>query len=290
VQLLGDARGHVVPFVERECSIQRRHQKVVEESPSPIVTPALRERLAAAAAAVGRAAGYTSAGTVEFLVDEDGSFYFLEVNTRLQVEHPVTEMITGVDFVRWQLRIARGERLDIDLASALSPRGHAIECRVYAEDPDARFIPSPGRITALRVPAGPGIRDDGGVGEGDEVPIYYDPLVSKLTAWGEDRRQAIDRMLRALAEYEVGGIRTTLPFFRWLLRQDDFAMARFHTEYLDELLQRRGGEPFSPVDLSVQEVAAVAAALHAARPRPAVTLAASASAWMRAARLDSLRA
>jgi acetyl-CoA carboxylase biotin carboxylase subunit len=290
VQLLGDSHGTIVAFVERECSIQRRHQKVVEESPSPVVTPALRQALASAAVAVAREAGYTSAGTVEFLLDEDGRFYFLEVNTRLQVEHPVTELITGIDFVAWQLRIACGERLDIDSSAALTPRGHAIECRVYAEDPDAHFVPSPGRITSLRVPGGPGIRDDSGVEEGDEVPIYYDPLVSKLIAWGADRPEAIRRMSRALSEYEVGGIRTTLPFFRWLMTQDDFAHARFHTEYLDELLQQRASEPFSSVDLSVLEVAAMAAAIHAARPRRPAPVAPSGSSWARAARLDALRA
>src|SRR5688500_2701386 len=217
VQILADQHGTVVPFVERECSIQRRHQKVIEESPSPVIMPDVRARLTSAAAAVARGVGYTNAGTIEFLLAEDGQFYFLEMNTRLQVEHPVTEMVTGVDLVEWQIRIARGERLTIDPAAAVTPRGHAIECRIYAEDPDAGFMPSPGRITGLRVPDGPGIRDDSGAEAGGDVPIFYDPLISKLAVWGTERPQAIARMQRALDEYVVRGIRTSIPFFRWIL-------------------------------------------------------------------------
>jgi len=264
VQLLADHHGTVLPFVERECSIQRRHQKVIEETPSPVVPPDLRARLTAAAAAVARTVGYTNAGTIECLLDEDGDFYFLEMNTRLQVEHPITEAVTGVDLVAWQIRIARGERLDLDPQALLVPRGHAIECRVYAEDADAGFMPSPGRIAGLRVPAGPGIRDDGGVETGDEVSIYYDPLISQLVAWGIDRPQAIARLRRAADEYEVRGIQTSLPFFRWMLRQPEFADAAFHTGYLDDLLHQRAGTPFSTPEASAIEVAAVAAALHTA--------------------------
>jgi acetyl-CoA carboxylase biotin carboxylase subunit len=287
VQLLGDHYGRVLPFVERECSIQRRHQKVIEETPSPVVTPALRARLASAAATVARAVGYTNAGTIEFLLDEDGSFYFLEMNTRLQVEHPITEMVTGVDLVTWQIRIARGERLDLGQESLLAPRGHAIECRVYAEDPDAGFMPSPGRITTLRVPGGPWIRDDSGTEEGGEVPIYYDPLISKLVTRGEDRLEAIARMSRALREYEVLGIKTTVPFFRWMLAQPAFIDGQFHTGYLDEVLQQRQGEPFVIPDGDAGDVAAIAAAVHGISredtPRPAD------SAWKRRARLGALR-
>jgi acetyl-CoA carboxylase biotin carboxylase subunit len=259
VQLLADHHGAVLPFVERECSIQRRHQKVIEETPSPVVSPAQRTALTAAAAAVAASVGYVNAGTVEFLLDEDGRFYFLEMNTRIQVEHPVTEMITGVDLVQWQIRIARGERLTLSPEQLLRPTGHAIECRVYAEDPDAGFLPSPGRITSLRVPSGPGIRDDGWAETGTDVPIFYDPLISKLIAWGENRPQAIARMRRALMEYEVLGIRTSLPFFHWMVRQQAFLEADFHTEFLDGLLQRRGDEGFSEVDPSIEEVAAIAA-------------------------------
>jgi acetyl-CoA carboxylase biotin carboxylase subunit len=262
VQLLGDEHGTVIPFVERECSIQRRHQKVVEETPSPIVSAGLRQQITADAAAIARSVGYTNAGTMEFLLDQDGHFYFLEMNTRLQVEHPVTEMVTGIDLVQWQIRIARGERLTIDPEAALTPRGHAIECRIYAEDADAGFLPSPGHISALRAPSGPGIRDDSGVESGGDVPIYYDPMISKLVAWGADRPQAIARMRRALREYDVVGIKTTVPFFRWLLEQPDFLVGAFHTAYLDELLRSRAGEPFISPDDEAVEAAVIAAALQ----------------------------
>jgi acetyl-CoA carboxylase biotin carboxylase subunit len=307
VQLLGDQHGNVLPFVERECSIQRRHQKVIEETPSPVVSPVLRSRMTSAAAAVARSVGYASAGTIEFLLDEDGRFYFLEMNTRLQVEHPITEMVTGVDLVRWQIRIARGEALDVDPQKALTPNGHAIECRIYAEDPDTGFMPSPGRIAALGVPGGPWVRDDSGAEAGTDVPIFYDPLISKLSAWGSDRQEAITRMKRALGEYHVGGIRTTVPFFRWMLEQPAFEAATFHTAYLDELLQQqRRGEPFENPREDEEEIAAVAAALHtlvadstaprassAARERAALPEsgrpAAGRGGWKRLARLESLR-
>ena len=317
VQLLADQHGTVLPFVERECSIQRRHQKLIEETPSPAVSPALRTHVTRAAAAVARSVGYTSAGTIEFLVDEDGRSWFLEMNTRLQVEHPITEMVTGVDLVAWQIRIARGERLDVDPEVTLTPRGHAIECRIYAEDPDAGFMPSPGRITVLRVPDGPWIRDDSGAEPGAEVPIHYDPLISKLAAWGGDRAEALARMRRALREYEVLGIHTTVPFFRWMLDQPAFDAAAFHTGYLDEVLQQRGGEPFETSDRGDEEVAAIAVALDAfdrlgmswgratARKRPEVVVAAEAlqaeagrggserpakAGWKARARLEALRA
>jgi acetyl-CoA carboxylase biotin carboxylase subunit len=264
VQLLGDAHGTVLPFVERECSIQRRHQKVIEETPSPAIAPELREKITSAAAAVAASVGYTNAGTIEFLLDEDGTFYFLEMNTRLQVEHPITEMVTGVDLVEWQIRIARGEKLTLDSQALLTPRGHAIECRIYAEDPDAGFIPSPGRISRLRLPAGPGIRHDSGAEAGSEVPIFYDPMISKLVAWGETRAQAIARMRRALLEYEVVGIKTSVPFFRWMLAQADFEKGHFDTTYLDRLLKSRHGEPFMSAGDADEEVATIAAALYAA--------------------------
>ena len=188
VQLLGDVHGTVVPFVERECSIQRRHQKVVEESPSLAVSPALRAKITAAAVAVAKAVGYTNAGTIEFLLDEEGRFYFLEMNTRLQVEHPVTEAVTGLDLVRWQIRIARGEHIDLDPERLLEARGHAIECRIYAEDPDNGFLPSPGRILELRIPGGPGIRDDSGAAAGPRRPDLLRP--HDLEARGVGRRSS----------------------------------------------------------------------------------------------------
>jgi len=289
VQVLGDRHGTVIPFVERECSIQRRHQKVVEESPSAIVAADLRNRLASAAVSIAASVGYTNAGTMEFLLDDEGRFYFLEMNTRLQVEHPVTEMVTGIDLVEWQIRIARGEPLTIDSAQALTPRGHAIECRVYAENPDSGFMPSPGRITSIRPPNGPGIRDDSGVEAGDEVPVYYDALISKLAAWGGSRPQAISRMRRALAEYDVRGIRTTVPFFRWLLEQPVFLDAAFHTEYLDALLQQRRGKSFSEPEPSLQEVALIAAAIHVARGTASSPREITDSAWTQQAKRESLR-
>ena len=289
VQVLADHHGTVLPFVERECSIQRRHQKVVEESPSAVVSADLRNRLASAAASIASSVRYTNAGTMEFLLDDEGRSYFLEMNTRLQVEHPVTEMVTGIDLVEWQIRVARGEPLTIDPAQALAPRGHAIECRIYAEDPDSGFLPSPGRITEVRPPNGPGIRDDSGVEAGDEVTVYYDALISKLIAWGSSRQQAVSRMRRAIAEYDVRGIRTTVPFFRWLLDQPVFREAAFHTEYLDTLLQQRRGESFSEPESSLQEVALIAAALHASRGTASHPRELADSAWTQQAKRESLR-
>jgi acetyl-CoA carboxylase biotin carboxylase subunit len=218
------------------------------------------------------------------------------MNTRLQVEHPITEMVTGLDLVRWQIRIARGERLDVDPARLLQAHGHAIECRIYAEDPDNNFLPSPGRVLQLRVPAGPGIRDDSGATEGLEVPIFYDPMISKLVAWAEDRPLAVARMRRALREYLVTGIRTTLPFFTWLLAQPEFAEGRFHTTYLDEVLKARNGKSFVELTPEVEDIAAIAAALQAALSPPSPTNGAgapgssrTAGAWRTQARVDGLR-
>jgi acetyl-CoA carboxylase biotin carboxylase subunit len=290
VQLLGDHYGTIVPFVERECSIQRRHQKVVEESPSTVVDTRLRHRMADAAAAVAAAAGYTNAGTIEFLLDEDGSFYFLEMNTRLQVEHPVTEMVTSLDLVHWQIRVARGERLTIDPERALAPHGHAIECRIYAEDPDQGFMPSPGLIRAIQPASGPGVRDDGGVLSGFTVPVFYDSMIAKLLAWGGSRHDAIARMTRALGEYEVQGIRTTIPFFLWLMREPDFLAARFDTTYLDRLLATRRGGSFSTFSADDERQIAIAAALDAMwRAGTGDATARPGSAWKTAARQDTLR-
>jgi acetyl-CoA carboxylase biotin carboxylase subunit len=260
-QLLGDHHGTVIPFVERECSIQRRHQKVVEESPSMALTPETRKAMAECAALVARSVGYTNAGTIEFLLDEGGSFYFLEMNTRLQVEHPVTEQVTGIDLVHWQLRIALGEKLTIDPVQALTPRCHAIECRIYAEDPDRGFMPSPGLVRALSTPSGPGIRDDRGVASGFEIPVFYDSMIAKLVAWGDTRTDAIARMRRALDEYRVIGVKTTTPFFQWLTEQDDFLHGRFDTTYLDQLLKTRQGQVFAIADAETERAAIVAVAL-----------------------------
>ena len=291
VQLLADHHGTVLPFVERECSIQRRHQKVVEESPSMVVSEDLRRRMTSAAAAVAKAVGYTNAGTIEFLLDEDGSFYFLEMNTRLQVEHPITEMVTGVDLVQWQIRIARGEKLTLDPERLLTPQAHAIECRIYAEDPDSGFLPSPGTIQGLRVPQGPGVRDDSGAYEGGEVPIFYDPMISKLITWGETREHAIDRMRRALAEYEVRGIRTTIPFFQWILDDEDFQAARVDTGFIDRKFSAPGRGPLRAVDAAHEDLAAIAAALHLFTKPTGVAPAGApaASRWRDAGRLDALR-
>jgi acetyl-CoA carboxylase biotin carboxylase subunit len=291
IQLLGDAHGNVIPFVERECSIQRRHQKVVEESPSIAVSQSLREEIAAAAAAVARSVDYTNAGTIEFLLDEDGSFYFLEMNTRLQVEHPVTEMVTGVDLVRWQIRIARGEPLDIDLAQALTPRGHAIECRIYAEDPDEAFMPSPGLVRAIRPAGGPGIRDDGGVVAGYTVPVFYDSMIAKLIAWAGSRDHAIERTARALGEYRVLGIRTTIPFFAWLMRQPAYREGEYDTTWLDRLLESR--PRFGELSEPEQDIAAIATAvdayLKASRGTPSAPSPSAAAPWKSAARREALR-
>jgi acetyl-CoA carboxylase biotin carboxylase subunit len=228
IQVLADAHGNAVTLGERECTIQRRHQKVIEECPSPIVDAALRARMGAAALQVVRAADYVNAGTVEFLIDGNRDFHFLEMNTRLQVEHPVTELVTGIDLVQQQIRIAAGERLAFRQED-IQMRGWAVECRVYAEDPENGFLPSPGRIARLRSPSGPGVRDDSGVYEGWTVPIDYDPLISKLSVWGADRGEAVRRMLRALGEYRIEGIRTNLAFFREIFRHPDFERGDFTT-------------------------------------------------------------
>jgi acetyl-CoA carboxylase biotin carboxylase subunit len=292
VQLLGDTHGTVIPFVERECSIQRRHQKVVEESPSPVLRADVRRKLAECAARVAREVGYTNAGTIEFLVDDAQNFYFLEMNTRLQVEHPITEIATGIDLVHWQLRIAQGERLTIDPERALTPRAHAIECRIYAEDPDRGFLPSPGLVRGLRVPNGPGIRHDGGVAAGFEVPTVYDSMLAKLIVWADTRPEAVARLGRALAEYRVVGLRTTVPFFQWLVGQRDFAESRFDTTWLDRMLAERRGQPFVAPSPNDEQDAAVAAALAAwfrAHSAAAEAPGGASGKWHSAARMDGLR-
>jgi acetyl-CoA carboxylase biotin carboxylase subunit len=236
IQVFGDEHGNVISLGERECSLQRRHQKVVEEAPSPVLTPELRRAMGAAAVKAAAAVRYVGAGTVEFLLDSDGRFYFLEMNTRLQVEHPVTELVTGIDLVQAQLQVAEGAPLDREWHD-VEPRGHAIEVRVYAEDPFHGFVPSPGLITVLRLPEGPGVRNDFGVREGSRVTIYYDPMLGKLIVWGHDRAQALRRLGRALEELRVEGIHTTVPLYRALLADADFLAGRLDIEMLDRKLE-----------------------------------------------------
>jgi acetyl-CoA carboxylase biotin carboxylase subunit len=298
MQIFGDEHGNVVYLGERECSVQRRHQKVLEESPSPIVDEAMRRRMGEIAVRVGKAANYYNAGTVEFLVDQDRNFYFLEMNTRLQVEHPVTEFVTGLDLVHLQMHIAAGEKLPFG-QDDITLRGHAIECRIYAEDPDNSFFPSPGQITRLISPSGPGIRRDSGMYEGWTVPLDYDQLLAKLIGYGETREQAIHRLLRALYEYFVGGIKTNTSLFRRILKDPDFQAGNIDTGFLDRLLKK----PSNETDERRPVIAALGAAIFAAT-EPKATLpnghgtastngkpsaAPPVSNWRRTARAEALR-
>jgi acetyl-CoA carboxylase biotin carboxylase subunit len=294
IQVLGDREGRMVHLFERDCSIQRRHQKVVEETPCPAVTPELVQRMGEVAVKGALAVGYHSAGTFEFLLGEDGSFYFLEMNTRLQVEHPVTEWITGIDLVASMVRIAAGEPLPWSQPD-ITRRGASIECRVYAEDPTSGFLPSPGTIGCLRTPAGPWVRDDGGYDEGSVVPSHYDPLVSKLTVWAPDRPGAIARMRRALSEYVVTGIRTNLVFHEKLLQNPEFAAGRYHTGFIEEHADALLGYTTVPADDRVTLATAIALAAarreaSSARASSATTGESSAiSPWLLRHRSRSLR-
>jgi acetyl-CoA carboxylase biotin carboxylase subunit len=289
IQVLADRHGNAVYLGERECTIQRRHQKVIEECPSPVMDAELRARMGDAALKVVRAANYYNAGTVEFLFDSERRFYFLEMNTRLQVEHPVTEMVTGLDLVKLQIAVAAGEPLQLRQTDVLM-RGAAIECRIYAEDPGNNFFPSPGKIHRLRTPSGPGIRDDSGVYEGWTVPIDYDPLISKLVAWGTTRNEAIARMQRALREYRIDGIRSNIDFFGAVLRDPDFQSGTFDTGFIDRFMQTDGMAKRAP-DESVLHLAAIAAAsFHSRRaPGPAAAATPADSAWKLDARRTGLR-
>jgi acetyl-CoA carboxylase biotin carboxylase subunit len=262
MQVLADEHGNTVYLGERECSLQRRHQKVVEEAPSPLVNAEMRCRMGEVAVRVAQTAGYTNAGTVEFLADERKNFYFLEMNTRLQVEHPVTELVTGLDLVHLQIHVAAGERLPFS-QDEVQLRGHAIECRIYAEDPDNNYFPSPGKITLLLAPSGPGIRRDSGMYEGWSVPMDYDPLLAKLIGYGTDREQAISRLTRALQEYFVGGIKTNISLFRRILSHPDFHAAKLDTGFLDRLLMERPAHDAKP-DARTVKVAVIAAGMFAA--------------------------
>lgn len=258
IQIFADSHGRAVSLGERECSIQRRHQKVVEEAPSTVVTPELRRKMGDAAVRLARAGGYVNAGTVEFLVDGNLNFYFLEVNTRLQVEHPVTEQVTGLDLVKLQIAIAAGHRLPFAWET-ITPRGHAMEVRMYAEDPDNNFFPCPGKILARRTASGPGIRLDEGVYRGWTVPIEYDPLLSKLIAWGNSREETIARLRRALDEYTITGIHTNVSLFRRILAEPEFLRGEIHTRWLDELLARPR-PPAVPRRPGTEAASAIAAA------------------------------
>ena len=287
IQIFGDVRGNMVHLGERECSIQRRHQKVVEECPSPINDPELRRQMGEAAVRLGRAVNYTGAGTVEFLFsDATHDFYFLEMNTRLQVEHPVTELVTGRDLVREQFFVATGAALSFRQED-VQWQGHAIECRIYAEDPANNFFPSPGTITHLREPAGPGVRIDSGVTRLSEVSIHYDPMIAKLAVWGRTRDEAIERLRRALDEYEVVGITTTLPFFREMVRDEEFIAARLDTGFIARFNERRS-EPERPIE--DQDLAMIAAALHYTKQQQQqVRVQNSASKWKLAGRHAGLK-
>ena len=269
IQVLGDEHGNMVYLGERECSVQRRHQKVIEECPSPVMTAELRAAMGEAAVKLARAGKYTNAGTVEFLVDADRNFYFLEMNTRLQVEHPVTEIVTSLDIVKLQIRIAAGETLPFTQKD-VTLRGHAIECRIYAEDPDNNFFPSPGKITNYATPSGPGIRLDDGVYEGWTVPNEYDPMLGKLIAWGSDRAEAVGRMRRALREYQAGGIKTNVRLFERILANRDFINGSVYTRWLDDFLAHAGtalqlATDGTAADLARDNAAAIAIAMWHSR-------------------------
>ena len=296
IQVLADHRGRVIALGERECSIQRRHQKLIEEAPSVAVSPALRRRLSEAATAAAGAVGYISAGTIEFLLATSGEFYFLEMNTRIQVEHPVTEVVYGVDLVREQLRIAAGQPMRVHGASGpggqLHPRGHAIECRITAEDPFNDFLPATGVLQYLRVPSGPGVRWDGGIEAGNDVTLFYDPLLAKLIAWGETRETAIQRMRRALSELVIVGLPTSQPFHLRVMDDPEFLKGEIDIKYLERAGARVLAAPSRP---GLERALAVAAALvadqaHDRTPPSSVTAGPpQSSSWTQAARLDALR-
>ncbi len=291
IQIFGDTHGNLVHLGERECSIQRRHQKVIEECPSPLNDPDLRRRMGDEAVKIGRAVNYTGAGTVEFLFsDATHDFYFLEMNTRLQVEHPVTELVTGRDLVREQFRVATGERLSFTQED-IGWNGHAIECRIYAEDPANNFFPSPGTITHLREPAGPGVRIDSGVTRLSEVSIHYDPMIAKLAVWGRTRDEAIDRLKRALDEYEVSGITTTLSFFREVVQDEEFISGQLDTGFITRFNERRAALEVEPNQVET-DLATIAAALSYAlrrRQTAAAQTSVANSRWKMAGRNSRLR-
>jgi acetyl-CoA carboxylase biotin carboxylase subunit len=290
IQIVGDRHGNLIHLGERECSIQRRHQKVIEECPSPFVAKRnqLRDEMGSHAVKVAAASGYYNAGTVEFLVDSStGAYYFLEMNTRLQVEHPVTELVTGVDLVQLQLRIAAGERLPVEQKD-ISWTGTAIECRLGAEDPDNQFFPAPGLITDLTMPSGPGVRLDSGIYEGWTVPMEYDPLLAKLAVWGPTREAATSRMLRALEETHIGGIKNNIAFFRDILRDPQFAAGEIHTAFIEEYLARRPTTYAGP-DAELARIVAAIAESRKTKTAATSVAAESGSEWLREGRSRLLR-
>jgi acetyl-CoA carboxylase biotin carboxylase subunit len=298
IQVLGDGHGTMLSLGERECSVQRRHQKMIEESPSVAVSPALRKRMGETAVRAARAAGYVNAGTCEFLLTERGDFYFLEMNTRLQVEHPVTELVTGIDLVQWQLRIAAGEKLPFSQED-IAPRGWAMECRITSEDASNNFLPSTGRIEHLHLPSGPGVRWDGGIESGSEVGLFYDPMLAKLIVWGVDREQAVTRMRRALVDLIIQGVETSRDFHIRVMDDDEFRRGAIDIQWLERRLASILERPPSNESL---RVAAIAGALLAERerlarstpvlPRRAVITGPGGAAddgWKQAARVEGLR-
>jgi acetyl-CoA carboxylase biotin carboxylase subunit len=290
IQIFADEHGNTIYLGERECSIQRRHQKVLEEAPSPFVDAQLRKRMGEVAVQAAASVGYTNAGTVEFLVDKNKNFYFLEMNTRLQVEHPVTELVTGLDLVHMQIHAAANERLSF-MQEDVKIRGHAIECRIYAEDPDNNYFPSPGVITSMQEPSGPGIRMDSGVYEGWTVPADYDPLLAKLAVYGESREQVIARCLRALDEIFVGGIQTNISLFRRILRDSAFRDGEIDTGFLDRLVPEHSGP-----NVEKEKLAAIAVGVfHLLNSKSSRSLPnsnesfPSSAAWKRSARIESMQ-
>ena len=258
-QVMADSHGNAIHLCERECSVQRRHQKVVEETPSPLMTPELREKMGEAAVAAAKAVSYEGAGTIEFLVDNSGNYYFLEMNTRLQVEHPITERVVGVDLVRLQIMVARGEKLPYQQKDIVQS-GHAIECRIYAEDPNNNFMPSPGLIKHITEPKGLGVRTDGYVYEGYEIPLFYDPMISKLIAWARTREEAIARMKRALHEYKITGVKTSIGFLKRIMDQDDFKLGKYDTHFIENNMDELN-EPEARKHERCKDIAAIVAYL-----------------------------
>jgi acetyl-CoA carboxylase biotin carboxylase subunit len=291
IQVLADSHGNVISLGERECSVQRRHQKMIEEAPSPAVDAELRRRMGAAAVRAARAAGYVNAGTCEFLLDKSGAFYFLEMNTRIQVEHPVTELVTGIDLVQWQIRIASGER--IPFPAEIEPRGWAIECRLTSEDPSNGFLPSTGRVEYLHVPTGPGVRWDGGIEAGSEVGLHYDPMLAKLIVWGATRADAIERMHRALRELIVDGLETSREFHLRVMEDADFRAGRIDIQWLERRLESLLAVAPADDELRTAAIAAALVAEHERRGAAPVAsrdqAAAAEPAWAALARRSGLR-